>query len=59
MKTWDPKIDDTKSKRDHCIGVKKGSKKSKKYLRVAKAVTKMSRKKASKLNLSNTNFPKL
>jgi putative transposase len=44
MKTWDPKIDDTKSKRDHCIGVKKGSKKSKKYLRVAKAVTKMSRK---------------
>jgi len=44
--------------------VKKGSTKSKRYLRIrylriAKAVTKMSIKKASKLNLSNTNFPKL
>lgn len=48
-KYWSPKIDQVKSKRDHCKGVKKGSKKSRKYLRVNAVVKKMNRK------LSNQN----
>lgn len=48
-KYWNPKIDKAKSVRDHCLGAKKGSKKSKRYLRIAKAVSRMSRK------LSNQN----
>ncbi|MGZ3634369.1 MAG: transposase [Parachlamydiaceae bacterium] len=44
---WEKKINSAKSRRDHCIGVKKGSKKSKRYLRIAKAVSKMSRKKSN------------
>ena len=48
-KYWTPKLDSAKSRRDHCIGNKKGSKKSRRYLRIAKSVTKMSRK------LSNQN----
>ena len=39
--------------------VKKGPTKSNRYPRIAKAVTKMSRKKQIKLKISNTNFPKL
>ncbi len=39
---WNPKIDIAKSRRDHFIGVKKASTKNKRYLRVAKPVTKMS-----------------
>jgi putative transposase len=46
---WNPKIDTAESRKDHCIGVKKGPTKSKKYLRIAKAVTKMSRKKADQV----------
>jgi putative transposase len=46
---WHTKINEAKARRDHCLGVKKGSKKSKKYLRTAKVVSKMSRK------LSNQN----
>jgi putative transposase len=43
---WNPKIDAAKSRRDHCFGGKKGQKhKSHKYLRLAKAVKTMSRKK--------------
>ena len=48
-KYWNPKIDAAKSRRDHCIGKKKGSRKSKRYLRIARAVTKMSRKKANQV----------
>ena len=46
---WNPKIDTAKSRKDHCIGVKKGSTKSRRFLRIAKAVTKMSRKKANQV----------
>jgi putative transposase len=46
---WNSKIDSAKSARDHCLGAKKGHKKSKRYLRIAKAVAKMSKK------LSNQN----
>ena len=46
---WNPKIDAAKSRRDHCIGVKKGSMKSRRFLRIARAVTKMSRKKANQV----------
>ena len=46
---WNPKIDTVKSRRDHCIGVKKSSTKSKRYLRIAKAVTKINRKKANQV----------
>jgi putative transposase len=46
---WNPKIDAAKSRRDHCIGKKKGSEKSRKFLRIARAVTKMSRKKANQV----------
>jgi putative transposase len=44
---WEKKINPAKSRRDHCIGVKKGSKKSRRYLRISKAVSKMSRKKSN------------
>jgi putative transposase len=37
---WNPKINAAKSRRDHCLGGKKGQKKSKKYLQIAKAVAK-------------------
>ena len=46
---WNSKIDTAKSRRDHCIGVKKGSTKSRRFLRIARAVTKMSRKKANQV----------
>jgi putative transposase len=46
---WNPKIDAAKSRRDHCIGSKKGSVKSRRFLRIARAVTKMSRKKANQV----------
>lgn len=46
---WNPKIDVAKSRRDHCIGIKKGSVKSRRFLRIARAVTKMSRKKANQV----------
>jgi putative transposase len=46
---WNPKIDAAKSRRDLCIGVKKGSAKSRRFLRIARAVTKMSRKKANQV----------
>ena len=46
---WNPKIDAAKSRRDHCIGVKKGSAKSRRFLRIARAVTKMSKKKANQV----------
>ena len=46
---WNPKIDAAKSRRDHCIGVKTGSAKSRRFLRIARAVTKMSRKKANQV----------
>jgi hypothetical protein len=39
---WNFKIDVTKSRRDHFVGVKKASTKSKGCLRVAKPVAKMS-----------------
>ena len=48
-KYWTPKIDAAKSRRDHCIGVKRGSKKSKKFVRINESVKWMSRK------LSNQN----
>ena len=48
-KYWNPKIDAAKSRRDHCLGAKKGQKKSKKYLRIAKAVSIMSRKKSNQI----------
>ncbi len=46
---WNQKIDAAKSRRDHCIGVKKGSVKSRRFLRIARAVTKMSKKKANQV----------
>ena len=46
---WNPKIDAAKSRRDHCLGGKKGQKKSKKYRHIAKAVSKMSRKKRNQI----------
>ena len=46
---WNQKIDAAKSRRDHCIGVKKGSAKSRRFLRIARAVTKMSKKKANQV----------
>jgi putative transposase len=48
-KYWNPKIDKAKSRRDHCLGGKKGQKKSKKYLRINNSIKKMYRK------LSNQN----
>jgi putative transposase len=49
-KYWNPKINEAKSRRDHCFGGKKGQKhKSKKYLRLAKAVRKMSNKKTHQI----------
>ncbi|OEU43673.1 transposase [Methanosarcina sp. Ant1] len=46
---WNQKIDTAKSRRDHCIGKKKGSTKSRRFLRIARTVTKMSRKKANQV----------
>ncbi len=46
---WNPKIDVAKSRRDHCIGKKKGSKKSRRYLRINNAVKRMSRKKTNQV----------
>ena len=46
---WNPKIDAAKSRRDHCLGGKKGQKKSKKYRHIAKAISKMSRKKRNQI----------
>ena len=46
---WNPKIDAAKSRRDHCLGGKKGQKKSKKYRHIAKAVSKMSKKKRNQI----------
>lgn len=46
---WNSKIDTAKSRRDHCIGKKKGSRKSRRFLRIARTVTKMSRKKANQV----------
>ncbi|HXX06091.1 MAG TPA: transposase [Candidatus Bathyarchaeia archaeon] len=46
---WNPKIDAAKSRRDHCLGGKKGQNKSKKYRHIAKAVSKMSRKKRNQI----------
>jgi putative transposase len=48
-KYWNRKIDTAKSRRDRCLGGEKGPKKSKRYLRVAKAVTTMSNKKANQI----------
>jgi putative transposase len=49
-KYWNPKIDKAKSRRDNCLGGKKGQKKSNKYLRIAQAVRKMSNKKTHQIN---------
>jgi len=48
-KYWQPKIDALKSRRDHCIGVKKGSKKSRRWLRLHKTYRKMEKKKSNQL----------
>lgn len=48
-KYWNPKIDTAKSRRDFCLGWKKEQKKSKRYLRIAKAVARMSRKKTNQI----------
>ena len=48
-KYWNPKIDVIKSRRDHCIGVKKGSKKSRRYLSLHKTYRKMEKKKSNQL----------
>ena len=54
-KYWNPKIDEAQSRKDHCLGGKKGEKKgekqrkSKKYLRLAKAVSTMSKKKTNQI----------
>lgn len=46
---WQPKIDSLKSRRDHCMGVKKGSKKSRRWLRLHKSYKKMEKKKSNQL----------
>ena len=48
-KYWQPKIDSLKSKRDHCIGVKKGSKKSRRWVRLHKIYQNMEKKKSNQL----------
>jgi len=48
---WNPNIDTAKSRKDRCIGVKKGSTKNKRYLRIAKAVTKISRNKSNQVKV--------
>jgi putative transposase len=48
-KYWNPKIDSIKSRRDHCIGVKRGSKKSRRYLKLHKQYRKMETKKQNQL----------
>lgn len=51
-KYWTKRIDKVKSIRDHCIGVKKGSKKSKRWIRLHNIVKKMS----CKLSNQNKDF---
>ena len=46
---WNPKINAAKSRRDHCLGAKKGQKKSKKYLRINESIKWMSRKKTNQI----------
>jgi putative transposase len=48
-KYWQPKIDKIKSRRDHCKGQKKGSKKSRRYLKLHRNYRKMERKKSNQL----------
>ena len=48
-KYWQPKIDSLKSRRDHCIGVKKGSKKSRRWLQLHKNYKIMENKKSNQL----------
>lgn len=48
-KYWQPKMDRIKSRRDHCIGVKKRSRKSIKYLKLHKQYRKMETKKHNQL----------
>lgn len=48
-KYWNPKIDSIKSRKDHCIGAKKGSKKSRKYLKLHTQYRKMETKKQNQL----------
>ncbi|MGB9929753.1 MAG: RNA-guided endonuclease InsQ/TnpB family protein [Methanosarcina sp.] len=55
-KYWNPKIDSIKSRRDHCIGKKKGSKKSRKYLKLHKNYRIMEKKKSNQLEISSINY---
>ena len=48
-KYWQPKMDKIKSRRDHCIGVKKGSKKSRRWLKLHKVYRRMEKKKSNQL----------
>lgn len=48
-KYWDGKINAAKSRRDHCLGGKPKQRKSKKYLRINKAIKVMYRKKSNQL----------
>ena len=48
-KYWQPKIDSLKSRRDHCIGVKKGSKKSRRWVKLHNSYKKMEKKKSNQL----------
>ncbi len=48
-KYWQPKMDKIKSRRDHCIGKKKGSKRSRRYLKLHSNYRKMERKKSNQL----------
>lgn len=52
---WQPKIDSLKSRRDHCMGVKKGSKKSRRWLRLHKSYKKWRRKSLISLGISSIN----
>jgi len=55
-KYWQPKIDSLKSRRDHCIGVKKGSKKSRRWLQLHKNYKIMEKKNLINSKISNTSF---
>jgi putative transposase len=46
---WQPKLDSIKSRIDHCKGQKKGSKKSKRYLKFREIYRKMEKKKFNQL----------
>jgi putative transposase len=48
-KYWQPRIDSLKSRRDHCIGIKKGSKKSRRWLQLHKNYKRMEKKKSNQL----------